>query len=408
MYGRNEPVPTRAISDRPETNRPCLEAKICATMGGIWPGPPPATEDIAMLNKQMNSAKRSSGLLAWCRATLTTVTVLTAAGFGLAGGAVAGEIKDEPRWTHGKDYSSLKDWHLKGENIVPHGVNPLYYPIMPGHKHVHERPDHPDGFYRKETVVLDDTEDFDIPGIGKFKTAVVQEEEYLDGVLTQRALNWFALDKATNSVYVFGEVSWELNDEGKPIFAGTWRAGEPDGDGVAEPGLLMPGTFTIGGRYIFDGSQSMAYGGSENMEAGIEITVPAGTFKDCVRVREQGLLDLTDITDKIWCPVVGVVLDTSDGKLVVSSALPKDNPASDVSSVGKLRDKPLKYTPPVAKITGDQATKIALERIPGKVTSLKIERKRGKNVYVVEIQTRERGERDVFVDIESGQIVGTD
>jgi uncharacterized membrane protein YkoI len=203
-------------------------------------------------------------------------------------------------------------------------------------------------------------------------------------------------------------VSWELNEEGKPIFAGTWRAGEPDGDGVAEPGLLMPGTFTIGGRYIFDGSQSMAYGGSENMEAGIEITVPAGTFKGCVRVREQGLLDLTDITDKIWCPVVGVVLDTSDGKLVVSSALPKDNPASDVSGVGKLRDKPLKYTPPVAKITGDQATKIALELIRGKVTSLKIERKRGKNVYVVEIQTRDRGEKDVFVDIKSGQIVGTD
>ena len=29
----------------------------------------------------------------------------------------------------------------------------------------------------------------------------------MDGVLTQRALNWFAVDKTTNSVYVFGEVS---------------------------------------------------------------------------------------------------------------------------------------------------------------------------------------------------------
>ncbi len=115
---------------------------------------------------------------------------------------------------------------------------------------------------------------------------------------------------------------------------------------MAEPGLLMPGTFTIGGRYMFDGSQSTAYGGAENIEAGIEMTVPAGTFKNCVRVREQGLQDLKDITDKIWCPVVGVVLDTSDGKLVVSNALPKDHPASDVSSVGSCRDKPLKYTPP--------------------------------------------------------------
>jgi Peptidase propeptide and YPEB domain len=358
--------------------------------------------------RQMKVANRQSVRLAGWRAALMAVTVLTAAGFVLGRGAIAGEIKEEPRWKSGNDFSSLKDWNLKGENIVPHGVNPLYYPIVPGHKHVHERPDHPDGKYRKETVVLDDTEDFDLPGIGKFKTAVVQEEEYIDGTLTQRALNWFALDKTTNSVYAFGEVSWEINEEGKPIFAGTWRAGELDGDGVAEPGLLMPGTFTIGGRYIFDGSQSTAYGGSENMEAGIEITVPAGTFKNCVRVREQGLLDLKDITDKTWCPIVGVVYDTSDGKLVVSNALPKDNPASDVSSVGTFRDKPLNYTPPVAKVSGDEATKIALGLIPGKATSVKIERKKGKNVYVVEIQTPKDGEKDVFVDIESGEIVGTD
>jgi hypothetical protein len=187
-------------------------------------------------------------------------------GLALAGGALAGEIKDKPRFTQGSDFSSLKDWHLKAENLLPHGVNPLYYPIVPGHKHVHERPDHPDGYYRKETVVLDDTEDFDIPGIGKFKAGVVQEEEYLDGVLHQRSLNWVALDKTTNSVYALGEVSWEINEEGKPVFGGTWRAGDPDGHGIAEPGLLMPGTFKIGDRYIFDGSHSAAYGGSENME----------------------------------------------------------------------------------------------------------------------------------------------
>jgi uncharacterized membrane protein YkoI len=359
------------------------------------------------LEKHMKPAKRRSRPLARWRAALMTTTVLTVVSFALAGGAVAGEIKDAPRWKDPKDYSSAKDWHLKGENIVPRGINPLYYPIVPGHKHVHERPDHPDGKYRKETVVLDTTEDFDLPDIGKFKTAVVQEEEYIDGLLTQRALNWFALDKTTNSVYAFGEVSWEIDEEGKPHFAGTWRAGEPDGDGVAEPGLLMPGTFMVGGRYLFDGSHSMALGGAENMESGIEMTVPAGSFKNCVRVREQSLLNLSDITDKIWCPAVGVVHDTSDGKLIVSNALPKDNPASDVSSVGQLRDKPLKYTPPVAKISGTEATKIALGLMPGKVTSLKIERKKGKNVYVVEIQTQE-GEKDVFVDIESGQIVGTD
>jgi uncharacterized membrane protein YkoI len=63
--------------------------------------------------------------------------------------------------------------------------------------------------------------------------------------------------------------------------------------------------------------------------------------------------------------------------------------------------------PPAAKISEEQATKIALERVPGKVTSVTIERKRGKMVYVVEIQTPD-GERDVFVDITSGKIVGTE
>ena len=98
--------------------------------------------------------------------------------------------------------------------------------------------------------------------------------------------------------------------------------------------------------------------------------------------------------------------DPSDGNLVVSNALPANNPASNVSSIGKP-SKPLKQKSPVAKISAAEATKIALERMPGKATDVKIERKLGKNVYVVEIQTS-RGEKDVFVDIESGKIVGTD
>jgi uncharacterized membrane protein YkoI len=62
---------------------------------------------------------------------------------------------------------------------------------------------------------------------------------------------------------------------------------------------------------------------------------------------------------------------------------------------------------PASKITAEQAKNIALERIPGKVTDVTIEKKEGKNVYVVEIETP-NGEKDVFVDIESGKIVGMD
>jgi len=169
----------------------------------------------------------------------------------------------------------------------------------------------------------------------------------------------------------------------------------------------MPGTFKVGERYIFAGGRSTAYGGAENMEEGLQVTAPAGTFKGCVRVREQDLIDLKDINDKIWCPEVGLVSDTSDGKLVVSNALPSINPASNVSSIGKLRDKPAKKKPAAAKVSIADAKNIALQRMPGKVTDVTMEKKRGKNVYVVEIQTGS-GEVDVFVDTQTGEVVGTD
>ena len=65
------------------------------------------------------------------------------------------------------------------------------------------------------------------------------------------------------------------------------------------------------------------------------------------------------------------------------------------------------FAPAGTKITQEQATKIALERIPGEVTEVTIEKKKGKEVYVIEIQTP-KGEKDVFVDMESGKIVGTE
>jgi len=64
--------------------------------------------------------------------------------------------------------------------------------------------------------------------------------------------------------------------------------------------------------------------------------------------------------------------------------------------------------PAGTKITKEQATKVALERVPGKVTDVTIEKKRGKNVYVVEILSPDQGEKDVLVDMESGKVVGTE
>ncbi len=61
-----------------------------------------------------------------------------------------------------------------------------------------------------------------------------------------------------------------------------------------------------------------------------------------------------------------------------------------------------------SRITEDQAKDVALKAMPGKVTGVTIEKKKGKNVYVVEIMSDNKGEVDVFVDPLTGKVVGTD
>lgn len=61
-----------------------------------------------------------------------------------------------------------------------------------------------------------------------------------------------------------------------------------------------------------------------------------------------------------------------------------------------------------AKITSEQASVIALKAVPGKVTGVTVEKKRGKNVYVVEIMSATDGETDVLIDPVSGKVIGTE
>lgn len=357
----------------------------------------------------MKSTRNSPDHTTWVLPAPFLAITVTFAWLGLSADSVLALRTGEPEHTQGGarvNSSSLKDWSLKGENLSPRGHNPLYFPLKAGFRYILERPNHPHGHFRVEAQVLDKTEPFDVPGIGKFECAVVQEEEFYDGRYDQQALNWLCIDKTTNSMYTFGEVSWEVDQVGRKVFAGTWRVGDPDGNGVAEPGLLMPGTFTVGDRYISGGHEAEAYGYTENMEKGITLTVPAGTFTDCVRTREYSLTNPSDVTDKWWCPGVGIVKDSSDGKLVASDALP----GTDMASFGKHhREAPKQIASPVARVTSQQATEIALQEVPGKVTSTKIERFGKYTVYAVEIVAAKDGvETDVFVDIESGKVVGTD
>ena len=63
----------------------------------------------------------------------------------------------------------------------------------------------------------------------------------------------------------------------------------------------------------------------------------------------------------------------------------------------------------VAKISKEQATQNALAALPGEVTDATVEKKRGKNVWVIEIVAAKDGaETDVLVDMQTGAVIGFD
>jgi hypothetical protein len=59
----------------------------------------------------------------------------------------------------------------------------------------------------------------------------------------------------------------------------------------------------------------------------IPLTKTAGEFQNCVQIQEISQdsatrrPELDDLTQKVWCPGVGLVFDTSDGAIVKSSAV---------------------------------------------------------------------------------------
>ncbi|PIN75852.1 hypothetical protein COV18_01580 [Candidatus Woesearchaeota archaeon CG10_big_fil_rev_8_21_14_0_10_37_12] len=58
-----------------------------------------------------------------------------------------------------------------------------------------------------------------------------------------------------------------------------------------------------------------------------------------------------------------------------------------------------------ARVTQEEAKMIALSQVPGRVTDVEAERKRGKDAFVVEI--RDGGDEiDVVIDIETGAVLG--
>jgi hypothetical protein len=235
-------------------------------------------------------------------ARLAAFVIVWLAGLGMSSALAAAPIKKLQFTT---------DFRLGDCQFQTQGVNP-YFLLTPGRRLVLQNEDETETV---EITVLEDLELISVPGLGDVTTRVVEERETANGELIEVSRNFFAICGGRNDVVYFGEDVEIHNPDGSITHEGEWRAGQPDENGLAEPGIIMPGTFLLGSRYFQEIADGIALDRAEHVEMGLDVETDAGNFHDCVRIVETTPLEHKSESEKIYCPGVGLVVD-SDVQLV--------------------------------------------------------------------------------------------
>lgn len=142
------------------------------------------------------------------------------------------------------------------------------------------------------------------------ETRVVEEREMAAGKPKEISRNFFAIDSKTGDVFYFGEETDEYHN-GKVTHPGVWLAGQNG----ARFGLMMPAHPKVGDRYYQELAPGVAMDRFEVLATDETVTVPAGTFKRCIHIRETSPLE-SGSSDKWYAPEVGLI---KDGDAVLTS-----------------------------------------------------------------------------------------
>jgi len=191
---------------------------------------------------------------------------------------------------------STYDPVINPSNFVARVDNP-YFPLTPGTTFVYEGQT-VQGFEHDEFAVTHKTRV--ILGV----TCVeVHDTVRLDGELTEDTLDWFAQDTQGN-VWYFGENTHELENGLITTIEGTFMAGV-DGD---KPGIIMKAHPAIGDFYRQEFSLANAEDFAETVSLTESVTVPAGSFHNCLKSKETTPLETDLLEYKFYAPGVGNVL----------------------------------------------------------------------------------------------------
>ena len=132
--------------------------------------------------------------------------------------------------------------------------------------------------------------------------------------LIEDTLDWFCQDVDGNDWY-FGENAKQL--EGGLIVGleGSWTAGV---DG-AKPGFAMKANPAVGDVYRQEYLPGVAEDMGEVVSLTESVTVPFGSFTNCLKTKDTSPLDPGVVEFKVYCPGIGLVLelDPSTGERLV-------------------------------------------------------------------------------------------
>ena len=171
-----------------------------------------------------------------------------------------------------------------------------YFSLAPGLKMVYEG-----GGERDEITVTGAKKT--IMGV---ETLVYHDIVWLNGVLKEDTLDYVAQDKAGN-VWYFGEDVSNYNTNGTlKDHAGGWIAGVNG----AKPGIWMEANPKVGDKYRQEYYKGEAEDLGEVVSLHEMVTVPAGTYRNCIKTLDTSAIEPLLKEYKYYCAEVrGLVLE---------------------------------------------------------------------------------------------------
>jgi len=145
--------------------------------------------------------------------------------------------------------------------------------------------------------------------------ALAVEDRELDtkGNLTEVTLDYFA-QADDGTVYYLGEDVDEYKNGKVAGHSGAWLLGRD----TQRPGVLMPAHPKVGDRFRAEDVPHITWEQDEVVSVSETATVPAGTFRNCVKIKERA--DDGGTEYKLYAPGVGCIKEIeSDGELPLKS-----------------------------------------------------------------------------------------